>query len=69
MGQFLRKNNLLRLWGYLSLLNWIGALTLSLLLKLLPKKIRDLIRSVKFISPELVLYLYKSTIRPCTDYY
>ena len=34
MGLFLRKNYLLRYWGWLSLLNWIGALTLSLLVKL-----------------------------------
>ena len=28
------------------------------------KKIGDLIRSMKFLSPEIALYLYKSTIRP-----
>ena len=39
MGLFLRKNNLLRCWGWPSLLNWIGALTLSLLLKLHPRKL------------------------------
>ena len=39
MGLFLRKNNLLRCWGWPSLLNWIGVLTLSLLLKLLPRKL------------------------------
>ena len=32
------------------------------------KKIEDLIRSMKFLSPEVVLYLYKSTIRPCMEY-
>ena len=42
------------------MLELIGALTLSLLLKL--------IRSLKFLSPELALYLYKSTIRPCMEY-
>ena len=31
-------------------------------------KIGALIRSVKFISPDVVLYLYKSTIRPCMEY-
>ena len=36
---FLRKNHLLRCWGWLSLLNWIWALTLPLLLKLLPTKL------------------------------
>ena len=34
MRLLLRKNHLLRCWGWLSLLNWIGTLTLSLLLKL-----------------------------------
>ena len=28
------------------------------------KKIRALIRSMRFLSPEVALYLYKSTIRP-----
>ena len=39
MGMFLRINHLLRCWGWLSLLNWVGALTLSLLLKLPPRKL------------------------------
>ena len=34
MGLFLRKNHVLRCWGWPSFLNWIGAVTLSLLLKL-----------------------------------
>ena len=38
MDLFLRKNNILRCWGWLSVLNWIGPLTLSLLLKLSPRK-------------------------------
>ena len=32
------------------------------------KKIGALICSVKFLSPEVALYLYKSTIRPCKEY-
>ena len=32
------------------------------------KKIGALIRSMKFLSPEVALYLYKSTIQPCTEY-
>ena len=32
------------------------------------KKIGALIRSSKFLSPEVALYLYKSTIRPCMEY-
>ena len=33
-----------------------------------PKKIGALIRSMKFLSPEIALYLYKSTIRTCMEY-
>ena len=32
------------------------------------KKIGALIRSVKFLSAEVALYLYKSTILPCMEY-
>ena len=32
------------------------------------KKIGALIRSMKFLSPVVALYLYKSTIRPCKEY-
>ena len=38
---------------------------ISLLLKLPPRK---LIRSMKFIPPEVALYLYKSTIQPYMEY-
>ena len=33
------------------------------------KKIGALIRSMKFLSSEVALYLYKSTIRPCMEYF
>ena len=32
------------------------------------KKIGALIHSMKFLSPEVALYLYKSTICPCMEY-
>ena len=32
------------------------------------KKIGALIPSMKFLFPEVALYLYKSTIRPCVEY-
>ena len=32
------------------------------------KKVGALIRSIKFLSPEVALYLYKSTICPCMEY-
>ena len=37
--------------------------------KIASKKIGALIRSMKFLSPEVALYLYKSTIWPCMEYY
>ena len=43
-------------------------LALTLLAKTASKKIEALIRSVKFLSPEVTLYLYKSTICPCMEY-
>ena len=45
---------------FYSILDW-GSQTAS-------KKIGTLIRSVKFLSPEVALYLYKCTIRPCMEY-
>ena len=32
------------------------------------KEIGALVRSMKFLSPEVALYLCKSTIRPCMEY-
>ena len=32
------------------------------------KKIEALIRSMKFLSPEVAMYLYKSTMHPCMEY-
>ena len=31
-------------------------------------RIGALIRSIKFLNPEVALYLYKSTIRSCMEY-
>ena len=47
-------------------LDW-GSYIISIA-KATSKKIDALLHSVKFFSPELVLYLYKSTIRPCIEY-
>ena len=68
MGLFLRKNHLLRCWGWHSLLNWIGALTFSIA-KTASKKTGALICSMMFLSPEVALCLYKSTIHPCKEYF
>ena len=50
------------------ILNQVDALILSLLLKLPPKKIGALIRSVKSLSSEVGLYLYKSIIQLWREY-
>ena len=49
-----------------SKLDW-GSCIISIA-KTASKKIGALIRSMKFLSPEVALYLYKSTIRPCMEY-
>ena len=47
-------------------LDW-GSYIISIA-KTVSKKIGDLIHSMKFLSPEVALYQYKSTIRPCMEY-
>ena len=49
-----------------SKLDW-GSYIFSIT-KTVSKKIGALIHSMKFLSPEVALYLYKSTIRPCMEY-
>ena len=49
-----------------SKLDW-GSYIISIA-KTASKKIGALIRSMKFLSPEIALYLYKSTICPCMEY-
>ena len=49
-----------------SKLDW-GSHIISIA-KTASKKIGALICSMKFLSPEVALYLYKSTIRPCMEY-
>ena len=64
MGLFLRKKHL----GltFTSKLDW-GSYIVSVA-KTGSKKIGALIGSMKFLSPEVALYLYKSTVRPCMEY-
>ena len=49
-----------------SKLDW-GSYSVSIA-KTASKKIGALIWSMKFLSPEVALYLYKSTIQPCMEY-
>ena len=48
-------------------MNW-GSYIISIT-KTVSKKIWALIRSMKFLSPEVALYVSKSTIHPCMEYY
>ena len=45
----------------------IGSYMISIV-KTASKKIGTLIRSLKFLCPEVALYLHKSTIQPCMEY-
>ena len=48
-----------------SKLDWVSYVIS--IVKTASKKIGALIRSMKFLSPKVALYLYKSTIRPCME--
>ena len=54
-------------WTFSTKLDW-DSYIISIA-KTASKKIGALIHSVKLFSPELTLYLYKSTIRPCMECY
>ena len=51
---------------FFSKLDW-GSYIISIV-KATSKKFRALIGSLKFLSPEVALNVYKSTIRPCIEY-
>ena len=67
-GSILEEKSSFRMLGltFSSKLDW-GSYIISIA-KTASKKIGALIRSMKFLSPEVALYLYKSTIRPCMEY-
>ena len=67
-GSVLEENSSFKMLGltFSSKLDW-GSYIISIA-KTASKKIGALIRSMKFLSPEVALYLYKSTIHPCMEY-
>ena len=67
-GSVLEKKTSFKMLGltFSSDLDW-GSYIVSIA-KTASKKIGALIRSMKFLSPEVALYLYKSTIQPCMEY-
>ena len=67
-GSVLEEKTFFKMLGltFSSKLDW-GSYIVSIA-KTACKKIGALIRSMKFLSPEVALYLYKSTIPPCMEY-
>ena len=67
-GSVLEKKSSLKMLGlsFSSILD-CGYFIISIA-KTASKKIGALICSMEFLSPEVVLYLYKSIIRPCKEY-
>ena len=67
-GSVLEEKSFFKMLGltFSSKLDW-GSYIISIA-KTASKKIGALVRSMKFLSSEVALYLYKSTIRPCMQY-
>ena len=67
-GSVLEEKTSFKMLGLLfsSKLDW-GSYIVSIA-KTASKKIGALIRSMEYLSPEVVLHLYKSTIWPCMEY-
>ena len=67
-GSILEQKTSFKMLGltFSSTLDWASYIVS--VAKTVSKKIGSLIRSMKFLSPEVALYLYKSTIRPCMEY-
>ena len=67
-GSVLEEKSSFKMLGliFCSKLDW-GSYIISIA-KTASKKIGALIRSMKFLSPEVAPYLYKSTMRPCMEY-
>ena len=67
-GSFLEEKSSFKMLGltFSFKLDW-GSYIISIA-KTASNKIGALICSMKFLSPEVALYLYKSTICPCMEY-
>ena len=67
-GSVLEEKTSFKMLGltFSSKLDW-GSYIVSIA-KTASKKIGAFNRSMKFLSPEVALYLYKSTIQPCMEY-
>ena len=67
-GSVLKEKSSFKMLGltFSSKLDWDSYI--ASIAKTASKKIGALIRSMKFLSPVVALYFYKSTIRPCMEY-
>ena len=67
-GYILEEKSSFKMLGltFSSKLDW-GSYIISIA-KTASKKIGALVHSMKFLYPEVALYLYKSTIHPCMEY-
>ena len=67
-GSVLEEKSSFKMLGltFSSKLDW-GSYIISIA-KTASNKIGAVIRSMKFHSPEVALYVYKSTIQPCMEY-
>ena len=67
-GSVLKEKSSFEMLGltFSSKLDWSSYIISTT--KTASKKIGALIRSIKFLSPDIALYLYKSTIRSCMEY-
>ena len=68
-GSILEKKSSSKMLGLTisSKLDW-GSYIISIAKTALPSRKLELICSMKFLSPEVALYLYKCTICPCMEY-
>ena len=68
-GSAFEENSSFKILGltFSSKLDW--SFYIISIAKTASKKIGTLIRSMKFLSPDIALYLYKSTIRSCIEYF
>ena len=67
-GSVLEEKSSFKMLGltFSSKLDWVPYIVS--IAKTASKKIGALIQSMKFLSPEVALYLYKSAILPCMEY-
>ena len=67
-GSVLERKSSFKMLGLTFSSKWDWESYINSIVKTASKKIGLLIRSMKFISPKVALYLYKSTIQPWMEY-